>query len=110
MPPSRLRATDAHLMLTARSLPARHTDGESGGEDSIMSAREFVTLHQACGKSLERLQRESQQTLALLLLAAQSRLDASRQDALRLQRDKEDRARLEYQRHRRELFGLFAQD
>ena len=95
-------------MLTTRPLPTGHTGGES--EDSMMTAREFVTLHQACCQSLEQLQKESQQTLALLLMAAQSPSDVSRQNALQLQRDEEDRARLEYQRRRRELFGLVVQE
>ena len=75
-----------------------------------MTAGEFVTLHQACEKSLERFYKESQQSLALLLLLAQSPRDANKQTALQAQRDEEDRARLDYQQQRRELFGVVVQD
>jgi len=76
----------------------------------LMTSREFVTLHQACGRSLDRLHKESQQTLSLLLLAAQAPEDRSRQRSLQAQRDEEDRARLDYQQRRRELFGLLSED
>jgi uncharacterized protein (DUF924 family) len=84
----------------------RREDAQLRDEGFAMTAREFVTLHQACDKSLERFYKESQQTLALLLLAAQSPGDPNRQTALQIQRDEEDRARLDYQQRRRELFGL----
>ena len=67
-------------------------------------------MHQECEKSLERLYKESQQTLSLLLLAAQSPSDPGRLASLQSQRDEEDRARLDYQQRRRELFGFVAQD
>jgi hypothetical protein len=71
-----------------------------------MTMKEFFALHQACDKSLERLHKESQQTLACLLLAAQAPSDETLQAGLRTQRDEEDRARLDYQQRRRELFAL----
>ena len=97
-------------MLTSQPLVARRAFPEPGDESSAMTARDFVTLHQACEKSLERFYKESQQTLAQLLLVAQSPRDAERQAALQSQRDEEDRARLDYQQRRRELFGLVVQD
>jgi len=47
--------------------------------------------------------------MALLLLAAQSPSDATRHSVLQLQRDEEDRARLDYQQRRRELFGAVSE-
>ena len=74
-----------------------------------MTSREFLALHQACDHSLERFHKESRQTMALLLLAAQSPSDATRHSVLQLQRDEEDRARLDYQQRRRELFGAVSE-
>jgi len=72
--------------------------------------REFFALHQACDKSLDRLHKESQQTLACLLLAAQAPTDQTLQSNLQTQRDEEDRARLDYQQRRRELFALLTEE
>ena len=73
-----------------------------------MTMKEFFALHQACDKSLERLYKESQQTLACLLLAAQAPSETLLA-GLQTQRDEEDRARLDYQQRRRELFALLTE-
>jgi len=103
------RALEACIMLTSQPFTARRASSEPN-EGSALTARDFVTLHQACEKSLERFYRESQQTLAQLLLVAQSPADAGRPAALQAQRDEEDSARLDCQQRRRELFGLVVQD
>jgi len=56
-----------------------------------------------CRKSLEALIAESQQTLALLLVAKKFPEDAERKAALQMQCHREDRLRQGYQRRRSEL-------
>src|SRR5437773_11864870 len=97
-------------MSTRQPVRGTRVVAELTGGNSAITAREFVTLHQSCAKSLDRLYKESQQTLALLLLTAQSPSDPGHQSALGAQRDAEDRARLDYQQRRRELFGFVSQD
>jgi uncharacterized protein (DUF924 family) len=69
-----------------------------------MSRQEFDKLCKACGRSLDRLRRESEQTLALMLLVAQFPEDVERRTALELQRHREDLAQSDYRQRRRALF------
>jgi hypothetical protein len=71
-----------------------------------MDAKDFAKLHMACTRSLNRLCRESKRTLNLLSLVGQSPQDSNRREKLQWQIDEEDRARLDYQHRRRELFVL----
>lgn len=69
-----------------------------------MEKPQLIKMRTACARSLDRLQRESQQTLALSALASQFPYDVERKTALELQGRREDRANSEYRQKRRELF------
>ena len=66
----------------------------------------FVKVHRACRTTLDRLCKESDQTLNLLSLVKLFPLDAEKEAALRFQYEQENKAHAEYTKSRRELFAL----
>ncbi len=68
-----------------------------------MKEQTFSKQLNECRKSLDALMAESQQTLALLLIAKKFPDDAERKAALHMQCHREDRLRQGYQRRRSEL-------
>lgn len=73
-----------------------------------MKAQTFSNQLNECRKSLEALMAESQQTLALLLIARKYPNDPERKTALQLQCYREDRLRQGYQDRRSELLRQVA--
>jgi len=75
------------------------------GFDTPGKLLQFLKLHRTCSKSLVKLQSESRKTLNLLALLTQFPISMEIGSELQWQREREDRARSDYQNHQRELIA-----
>jgi hypothetical protein len=66
----------------------------------------FLNLHRTCCRSLVKLQSESRKTLNLLALFTQFPINVEMRSELQLQRERENRARSDYQNNQRTLIAL----